>query len=213
AAAAAVPAVERAERAGPGFVNLWLTDAWLADALGAIIEQGRDFGAGEPARRERVQVEMVSANPTGPVTVASARNGAYGDSVARLLEFAGHDVDREYYYNDAGAQLERFRASVEAARRGEEPPEEGYRGDYVVERDLPELLALLPTYEEDGAIFVRSTEFGDDKDRVLVRSPKKGGLPTYEAADVAYLRDKLERGYDRAIYVLGADHQGVAGWF
>jgi arginyl-tRNA synthetase len=170
--------------------------------------------------------------------------------VARLLEFAGHTVEREYYYNDAGSQMERFRRSVEAARRGEEPPEDGYRGPYIaelateegdpvprmlerieatmerfrihfdswakqstLEEALPGLLAELPTYESDGALFVRSTEFGDEKDRVLVRSPEKGGLPTYEAADVAYLRDKLERGFDRALYVLGADHHGVAGWY
>jgi len=192
----------------------------------------------------------VSANPTGPITVASARNGAYGDSVARLFEFAGNQVEREYYYNDAGAQMDRFRASVEAVRRGEEPPEDGYQGDYVrdvaaqagdpvpvmleqieatlerfrihfdtwarqsvLERELPAILEQLPTYEQDGALFVRSTEFGDDKDRVLRRSAERGGLPTYEAADIAYIRDKLERGFDHVIYVLGADHHGVAKWY
>jgi arginyl-tRNA synthetase len=243
----AVPEIVRAEVAGPGFLNLWLHDPFFVEAVSEI---GEDYGAGWAARPERIQVEMVSANPTGPVTVASARNGAYGDSIARLLEYAGHSVEREYYYNDAGGQMERFRLSVEAARRGEEPPEDGYKGAYVaklartegdpvprmlerieatmerfrihfdswakqsdLERDLPELLATLPTYDEDGATFVRSTEFGDEKDRVLVRSLERGGLPTYEAADVAYLRHKLERGYDRAIYVLGADHHGVAGWF
>jgi arginyl-tRNA synthetase len=249
-AAETLPEVERAEVAGPGFVNLWLASYWFADALREIVEEGRDYGAGSAERRERVQVELVSANPTGPITVASARNGAYGDSVARLLEFAGHTVEREYYYNDAGAQMERFRASVEALRRGEEPPEDGYRGDYVrelaalegdpvapmlerieatlerfrihfdswalqseLERALPEILERLPTYERDGAIWVRSSEFGDDRDRVLVRSPERGGLPTYEAADVAYLLHKLERGFDRLIYVLGADHFDVRGWF
>jgi arginyl-tRNA synthetase len=193
---------------------------------------------------------MVSANPTGPITVASARNGALGDSIARLLEFAGNEVEREYYYNDAGAQMNRFRASVEAIRNGELVPEDGYQGEYIaeiaaepgdpvprmlerieatlerfrihfdswakqseLERELDELLAGLRTYEADGALYVHSTEFGDDKDRVLVRSVEKGGLPTYEAADIAYLRDKLERGYDRAIYVLGADHHGLAPWF
>jgi arginyl-tRNA synthetase len=146
--------------------------------------------------------------------------------------------------------MERFRASVEAVRRGEEPPEDGYQGEYIrdlarvegdpvpamleqieatlerfrihfdswakqseLERELPELIEQVPTYEHDGALYVRSTEFGDEKDRVLVRSPEKGGLPTYEAADIAYLRDKLERGFDHAIYVLGADHHGVAGWY
>jgi len=250
AAAAAVPAVDRAEIAGPGFVNLWLTDAWLADALDAVVEQGRDFGAGQSERRERIQVEMVSANPTGPITVASARNGAYGDSVARLLEFAGHQVEREYYYNDSGTQMEKFRASVEARRRGEEPLEDGYRGAYVdelarsdddpvprmlqeiertldrfrvhfdswalqsgLEGRLDEFLPRLNTYEKDGAIWARSSEYGDDDDRVLIRSREQGGGPTYRAADVVYLADKLERGFDRAIYVLGADHHGTRNWY
>ena len=118
----ALDEVERAEAAGPGFVNLWVKDAFLADAVAQI---GPRFGAGSAARAELLQVEMVSANPTGPIHVAHGRNGAYGDSVARLLEYAGHDVQREYYYNDSGAQMERFRASVEAVRRGEEPPEDG----------------------------------------------------------------------------------------
>jgi arginyl-tRNA synthetase len=247
--ALSLPAVDRAEVAGPGFVNLFVADAWLGDALAALLDAGESFGGGSAAERKRIQVEMVSANPTGPVTVASARNGAYGDSVARLLELAGHEVAREYYYNDAGAQLDRFRESVAAVARGEEPAADGYRGDYLsglvgaddavaamreqieeslerfrihfdswanqseIEDDLPELLAGLPTYEQDGATFVRSTEFGDDKDRVVIRSPERGGLPTYEAADIAYLKNKLDRGFDRAIYVLGADHHGVAKWY
>jgi arginyl-tRNA synthetase len=249
-AAAGLPGVERAETAPPGFLNLWLSPAWFGEALGEMVAAGEDYGAGSAERPERVQVEMVSANPTGPITVAAARNGAYGDSVARLLAFAGHQVEREYYYNDAGTQMERFRASVEAARRGEPPPEEGYAGGYVeelaglegdpvphmlhqieaslerfrihfdswarqseVELQLPGLLEGLDTYVSDGAVWVRSTAFGDEKDRVLVRSAERGGLPTYEAADIAYLRDKLERGFDRAIYVLGADHHGVRGWY
>ena len=101
--AAALPDVTRAEIAGPGFVNLWLAPAWYGDALAEILAAGDRYGAGSAPKREHVQVELVSANPTGPITVAHARNGAYGDSVARLLEFAGHEVEREYYYNDAGA--------------------------------------------------------------------------------------------------------------
>jgi arginyl-tRNA synthetase len=250
AAAATLAAVERAEVAGPGFVNLWLTDAWFAEALAWILERGRDFGAGEPERPQRIQVEMVSANPTGPITVASGRNGAYGDSVARLIEFAGDEVEREYYYNDSGAQMERFKTSVEARQRGEEPPEDGYRGSYIdelaasgedpvqrmlaqiertldrfrvhfdswvlqsqLEGRLDQFLPRLDTYEKDGAVWARSSEYGDDADRVLIRSPEQGGGPTYRAADVVYLADKLERGFDRAIYVLGADHHGTRNWY
>ena len=234
--------VERAETAPPGFVNLHVSDAWLAEALGEILAAGDTFGAGSAATRQRIQVEMVSANPTGPITVASARNGAYGDSVARLLAFAGHDVEREYYYNDAGAQMDRFRDSVEALRRGEEPPEDGYSGAYMtelaalagdpvpvmlerieqtlerfrihfdtwareseVEADIPEAIALLDTYEKDAAVWARTSAHGDDKDRVLVRSD---GTPTYFAADAAYMRNKLARGFDHLVYVLGADHYG-----
>jgi len=246
AQATELPAVARAEVAGPGFLNLWLEDSWLAAALAEI---DADYGAGSAERPERIQVEMVSANPTGPITVASARNGAYGDSVARLLEFAGHTVEREYYYNDAGAQMERFRASVEARRRGEEPPEDGYRGEYVdelariegdpippmlgeIERTLErfrlrfdswalqseleerihELVPRLPTYEKEGAVWVQASEYGDD-DRVILRSADKGGTPTYRAADIAYLVQKLDRAFDRAIYVLGADHHGTRNWY
>ncbi len=122
------------EVAGPGFLNLTVDDAWLGDGprLRCSRRVVRSEAAG-PREPLRVQVELVSANPTGPITVAAARNGAYGDAVARLLSFAGHDVEREYYYNDAGAQMDRFRASVEALRRGEEPPEDGYRGAYVAD--------------------------------------------------------------------------------
>ena len=111
---------------GPGFINLRVGDAFF---LAALAEVGDGYGGGLAEPAERVQVEMVSANPTGPIVVSAARNGAYGDCVARLLEFAGHDVAREYYYNDAGAQMDRFRASIEALRRGEQVAEDGYRGD------------------------------------------------------------------------------------
>ncbi len=240
--------VERAEVAGPGFVNLFLRDEWFATALAGILEDAEAYGGGVPERRERVQVEMVSANPTGPIPVSSARNGAYGDSLARLFDLAGHQVEREYYYNDSGAQIDRFRASVEAVRRGEEPPEDGYQGAYIhdlaalrgdpvllmlkeiettlerfrihfdsfrlqseLEQRLPELVPRLDTYEKDGALWARSSAYGDDEDRVLLRSEDRS--PTYRAADVAYLVDKLERGFDRAIYVLGADHHGTRNWY
>ncbi|HEY6032009.1 MAG TPA: arginine--tRNA ligase, partial [Gaiellaceae bacterium] len=244
-AVAALAEVERAEVAGPGFVNLFVTDAFLAAAAAEI---GPDYGSGFAEPRERVQVEMVSANPTGPITVASARNGAYGDSVARLLEFGGDEVQREYYYNDAGAQMERFRDSVEARRRGEPVPEDGYHGEYVddlaqlegdpvpqmlerieasmerfrihfdawakqseLEQRLGEFMPRLDTYEKDGAVWARSSAYGDDDDRVIVRSG--AGTPTYRAADIVYLADKLDRGFDRAIYVLGADHHGTRNWY
>src|SRR5688500_11251452 len=131
--AAALPDVTRAEVAGPGFVNLWLAPAWYGDALAELLAAGDRYGGGSAQQREHVQVELVSANPTGPITVAHARNGAYGDSIARLLEFAGHEVEREYYYNDAGLQMERFRRSVDAVRAGENPPEDGYHGAYIAE--------------------------------------------------------------------------------
>jgi arginyl-tRNA synthetase len=240
AQAAGLPAVERAEAAGPGFVNLVVTDAFLG---GALAEIGDVYGSGSAARPERVNVEMVSANPTGPIPVSAARNGAYGDAVARLLEYAGHDVVREFYYNDAGGQMDRFRASVAAARRGEEPPPDGYHGAYigelarldgdpvpqmlkriegslerfrihfdvwtlqsVVEKEAGDAIAHVDTYESEGTVWARTSAFGDDKDRPLIRS--SDGSFLYFAADVAYVRDKFERGFDRLIYVLGADHHG-----
>ncbi len=242
AAAAERGLVERAETAAPGFVNLHVSDAWLAEALADVLAAGDSFGAGSAPAGERVQVESVSANPTGPLTVAHGRNAAYGDSVARLLSFAGHAVEREFYCNDTGAQIDLFRASVDAVRQGSEAPEGGYQGSYLaelsalagdpvpamlerieatlerfrvrfdswerqseVERDLPEVLALLDTYEADGAVWARTSAHGDEKDRVLVRSD---GTPTYFAADAPYVRLKYSKGFDRIIYVLGADHHG-----
>src|SRR3989441_4396377 len=235
--------IERAQVAGPGFLNLWVTSGWLADALGEI---GPDYGAGKPEPPQKIQVELISANPAGPLTVGSARNGAYGDSVARLLEYAGNEVAREYYFNDAGRQVDLFRASVVARRRGEELPGGGYQGEYSneaaalnvdpvehmlgeirrevaefrididtwrhqgeIEKDVAQVLPRLNTYEADGTIWARTSAYGDDKDRPLVRS--SDGSYLYFAADVAYVRDKLERGFDRAIYVLGADHHGYVG--
>ncbi len=250
--------LERAEVAGPGFLNLFMSDSWYTRSIAGVIEAGDDYGRGTGG--ERVNVEFVSANPTGPITVASARHAAYGDSLSRVLEMAGHEVEREYYVNDHGTQIERFGASIGARARGEEPPEDGYRGDYViglserirnaarldaselagrgVQLMLEEIEATLKrfgvhmdrfareseshergavaaaierlgerghVYRQDGATWLRTTTFGDDKDRVLVRS---SGELTYFAADIAYHEDKRERGYDRAIDVLGADHHG-----
>src|SRR5207247_8668885 len=146
-----LPQVGRAEVAGPGFLNLWLEPDWYGAALAEILEAGTGYGGGFAEPAERVQVEMVSANPTGPITVAAARNGALGDSVARLLELGGNEVEREYYYNDSGTQMERFRASVEAVRRGEEPPTDGYRGEYVKELAQQEADPVPPMLRQTEA--------------------------------------------------------------
>jgi arginyl-tRNA synthetase len=241
-AAVGVEGVAEAEVAAPGFVNLWMSPGWYGEALAEILAAGSGYGAGSAQTRQRVQVELVSANPTGPLTVASARNGAYGDSVARLLSFASHEVAREHYVNDTGAQIELFRASVDARRRGEEPPEGGYSGGYVArlaEQDADPVALMVAeireslerfrievadwvlesgldvdaalraladyTYEADGALWLRTTEFGDDKDRVLIRAD---GRPTYLAADAAHTSWKFSRGFEHLIYVLGADHHG-----
>jgi arginyl-tRNA synthetase len=255
--------LERVEVAGPGFLNLFLADRWFRDATAAVNDAGEEFGGGVAAGREqRVLVEFVSANPTGPVTVASGRHAAYGDSLARILAFAGHEVDREYYLNDTGGQIRLFGESIQARMQGTAVPEGGYKGDYVAgiaealadrgadsddadalaadgiemmresiaaslerfrvsfdswfsERDLHESGALERAvelladagklYESEGALWMRTTEFGDDKDRVVRRA---GGEPTYFASDIAYHRDKLERGWELLIDVLGADHHG-----
>ena len=245
---AEVDDVESTDVAGPGFINLRLADSFFVRALAEVADgYGGGWATGSP---ERVQVEMVSANPTGPLLVSHARNGAYGDSVARLLAFGGHEVEREYYYNDAGAQIDRFRGSVDALRRGEQVPEDGYHGDYVLdlaaqdgdplprmlasiegtlerfrihfdswalqselELRLPEYMPRLDTYEKDGAVWARSSAYGDEQDWVIIRSADKGGTPTYRAADIVYLTDKLDRGFDKAMYVLGADHHATARWY
>ena len=255
-------ALDRVEVAGPGFLNLFLTDGWYAGAVDWVLAAGDEFGALTPDTPERVNLEFVSANPTGPLTAASGRHAAFGDALGRILTAAGHDVDREYYFNDAGGQVRRLGASIGARARGEEPPEDGYQGDYVkdlaeqipgaADMDVDALTALgvelmvakiratldayrvhfdrwftertlhdgSPSaidralarleeeghlYRSDGALWLRTTTFGDDKDRVLIRS---SGEPTYFAADVAYHEEKLERGYDRLINVLGSDHHG-----
>src|SRR5579871_133807 len=253
------PLVDAAEVAGPGFVNLRLSHEWYRRAVDAVLDAGARYGAGAPTGR-RIQVEFVSANPVGPVTVGSARNAAYGDSLARLFSFAGDEVSREYYFNDAGRQIDLFGASLKARASGLEPPEDGYQGEYVtelaaqiglspdasaeewaaagieammaeirnvlaefrvgfdswflerslhddgsVERAIERVRAGGYAFEQDGALWLRTTDFGDDKDRVVLRSD---GRPTYFAGDIAYVASKLERGFDTAVYVLGADHHG-----
>ncbi len=255
--------LEHFEVAGPGFLNLFLSDAWCREGLAALLAAGEDFGARAPGAGERVLVEFVSANPTGPMHVGHARNAAYGDSLARMLALRGDRVEREFYVNDAGSQIRKFGESIQAIARGEQVAEDGYKGEYI-----PELAQLLPdaatmepaelgiaavavmlgrmkeslsafrvegfdhwqyestlhegepslvdrtlavlaeqghSYEKDGALWLRTTEFGDDKDRVLVRS---NGEHTYFASDIAYHQDKRERGFERQINVWGADHHG-----
>jgi arginyl-tRNA synthetase len=257
-------ALERVEVAGPGFLNLFLSGRWYREAAAELAAQGEQLGRPPSADRmsESINVEFVSANPTGPVTAASGRHAAYGDAVSRLLEFAGHPVAREYYVNDRGGQIDRFAESIGARMRGKPVPEDGYAGEYVaelaraleqeglgpddldeltrrgvsrmaatieetlrrynivfdtwsseralhesgsVERALEQARKSGHVYESEGAIWLRTTDFGDDKDRVLIRSE---GDPTYFLSDIAYHRDKLERGADRLINVLGADHHG-----
>jgi arginyl-tRNA synthetase len=257
------PFIASAEVAGPGFVNLRATPAWYRHVVEEVLGQGRRYGAGGAAHPLKIQVEYVSGNPTGPVTASTARNAAYGDSLARLFEFAGHEVQREYYFNDAGRQMDLFGESLRARARGEDVPEDGYQGAYIedvarglgldpdapadewracgaavmvddikrtlgrfrarfdrwflerslyedgsVERAIEAVRATGHTYEKDGALWLRSAEQGDDKDRVLVRSD---GTPTYIAGDLGYIVSKLERGFDVAVYVLGADHHGYIG--
>ncbi len=252
------PSAERIEVAGPGFLNVFLSDRWHREVTLELLGSADRPGA---TQSERVLVEFVSANPTGPVTAAGGRGAAYGDSLARLLAFAGHEVEREYYVNDAGSQVRLFAESIAARMAGSEPPGEGYAGDYVTEladqlraagaaagdldalgrlgieamreraeetlerfgvhydswfserrlydsglfeETLAELRQRGHVYDSEGAVWLRTTEFGDDKDRVLIRSD---GEPTYFAADIAYHRDKLGR-TDLMLTPLGADHHG-----
>jgi arginyl-tRNA synthetase len=260
--AALAPHLERIEVAGPGFVNFFLADSWYLGALGDLLEAGEDLGPAPVEAPEKILVEFVSANPTGPIHVGTGRHAAYGDSLVRLLEATGHEVAREYYVNDAGSQIDRFAESIAARMRGEEPPEDGYAGAYVSElaeklqaegcdpgdlatlRDrgvelmldwmretlerfgvhhdnffsesslyargeVEEVLAELEkrghTYRSEDALWLRTTDFGDDKDRVLIRSNDEA---TYLTPDIAYHWDKLGRGFERLIDVWGADHHG-----
>jgi arginyl-tRNA synthetase len=265
--------LERYEVAGPGFLNLHLSDGWHGAALAGVLAAGARHGAGGAERGERIVVEFVSANPTGPMHVGHGRNAAYGDALARVLALHGHEVWREFYVNDAGTQVLKLGESIAALAAGRPVPEDGYRGAYVegllagmtdaasrspaelgqeavslmigeIERTLhgfrvegfdhwqresalhcprselkgaggepvsavEHALELLErqghTYRKDGALWLRSSAFGDDKDRVLVRS---SGEHTYFASDIAYHQDKRERGFDRQIDVWGADHHG-----
>jgi arginyl-tRNA synthetase len=254
--------LERTEVAGPGFLNLVLSDGWHRRALRTVLDAGDDYGSGGAAPSERILIEFVSANPTGPLVAASGRHAAYGDALARILKHHGHAVSREYYFNDAGTQIRLLGESVRARARGEPVPDGGYQGDYVAdvaaaipgaaELDAQELAAraielllagikatldrygvrfdrffsertlhegspseleraflLLEAaghiYRSEGAVWLRTTTFGDDKDRVLERSD---GEPTYFAADVAYLLDKRDRGFERQLMPVGADHHG-----
>lgn len=268
------PYVEKAEIAGPGFINFYLREDWLYAMLAAIIAAGENYGNLENASKEKIQLEYVSANPTGPLHVGHGRGAAVGSALANLMKAAGYDVTREYYINDAGNQINNLAASVNARYlellgREAEFPENGYHGYDIIETArriiriygdkflkmeekerleqfrtiaLKEKLAALKEdlaafncefdvwfseqslhdadairkacdvlrergylYEKDGALWLKATEHGDDKDRVVIRD---NGVPTYFAADIAYHRNKFERGFDHVINLWGADHHG-----
>ena len=270
----ATPGVASVEVAGPGFINIRLDAAAAGSLAKTIVEAGAAFGTNESQRGNSINVEFVSANPTGPLHIGHTRWAALGDSIARLLSASGATVAREFYINDAGAQMERFGRTVLAAVKGEPTPEDGYAGSYIqdlarrvseaapdlLERDaeaqliaardlaydfqLGELQASLAkfhvhfdvwfsertlhapgsdgepslvdeavdrlraqghVFDDDGAVWVRTTDFGDDKDRVIRRS---NGEYTYFAADAAYYLNKGDRGFAHKIYLLGADHHG-----
>jgi arginyl-tRNA synthetase len=270
--------VRKVEIAGKGFINFHLSNAWLHETAARVLKAGDRFGATDEGTGKSVDVEFVSINPTGPLHIGSARNAALGDAIARLLEFHGYDVTREYYFNDAGSQMSNFGLSVavrylELLGREAEMPEDGYVGEYVTgiarrileaegdrhadlpfqelgevmrqrayplvieaieatlerfrihmdvwfkERDLYEqgqvesvlsrLEELGYIYEQEGAKFLRTTDFGDARDRPVVRS-FGAKEPTYLLPDLAYHLDKAARGFDSMIVVLGADHHGHA---
>jgi arginyl-tRNA synthetase len=261
--------IASASVAGPGFINLHVADVALEQILAAALTAPADWGRSSAGSGRAVNVEFVSANPTGPLTVGNARGAFVGDLLCRVLEAGGQRVTREYYFNDSGAQVDHLGASVIAVRDGTPIPEDGYHGDYVADlaRELPDELprdavargedpaaaagrwaseriragieASLATlgvnfdvwktegslhtegwveravqklrdaghlYEQDGALWFRSTTYGDDKDRVVIRS---NGEPTYFASDVGYVAEKLSRGFDHLIYIWGADHHGT----
>ena len=266
--------VEKAEIAGPGFINFYLKDNWLSDMFAHIVEAGENYGNLTAPSDEKIQIEYVSANPTGPLHVGHGRGAAVGSSLANLMKAAGYNVTREYYINDAGNQINNLAASVnarylEAFGIDVEFPENGYHGHDIIDTAerikriygdkflhmdeekrieefriiaLKEKLAALKEdleafnvtydvwfseqtlhdgnkikeacdyltergymYEKDGALWLKATEYGDDKDRVVIRD---NGVPTYFAADIAYHRNKFERGFDRVINLWGADHHG-----
>jgi arginyl-tRNA synthetase len=267
----AQPGIASVDVAGPGFLNITLVQGALGRIAVQAVTAGAGYGRTDTLAGQKLNLEFVSANPTGPVTLGSTRWAAVGDAIARLLEASGADVSREYYVNDAGAQIERFARSLQAVALDRPVPEDGYQGDYiepVAQRvlaetpgllDLPEeeqiavfaekgvaamvadiratleafgahfdtffserslhesgalekALATLReqghVFERDGAVWLRTTDFGDDKDRVLV---KADGEPTYFAADCAYYLDKRARGFDKVVIMLGADHSGYVG--
>ena len=265
AAAVSGDAFERPEIAGPGFINFRLKAGARLAAIARVLQQGARYGHAARARAEPVQVEFVSANPTGPLHVGHGRQAALGDAIAALLESQGHKVTREYYYNDTGAQIDKLAWSVQARAKGSRPgergwPEEGYAGEYIediareykgdvndvaavrrfaveylrreqdtdlaafgvkfdvyflesslytegkVDEVVKRLVASGKTYEKDGALWLRTTDYGDDKDRVVRKSD---GSYTYFVPDVAYHATKWRRGFKRVINVQGTDHHST----
>ncbi|MEV6516559.1 arginine--tRNA ligase [Micromonospora chalcea] len=268
---ARAPGIKSVEIAGPGFLNVRLDAAAAGQLAKVIVEAGPAYGSSDTLAGQRINLEFVSANPTGPVHIGGVRWAAVGDALSRLLRATGADVGTEYYFNDAGSQIDRFARSLLAAAQGEPAPEDGYGGAYIAEiaaevvRRRPDVLDLTPdaaeevfrtegvqlmfaeirsslrdfgvefdtyfnekdlhdqgaldaalarlreqghVFESEGATWLRTTEFGDDKDRVLRKS---NGEWTYFAADCAYYLNKRERGFDRVVIMLGADHHGYIG--